>query len=74
MYLYKLTLKNRKTYIVESDYDMFDLLEIEIKFREWNSFKSAELMTTYIADKPFYTNRVVIKTSEIVGIEDYVEL
>ena len=69
MYLYKLTLKNRKTYIVESDYDMFDLLEKEIKLKEWNSFELAEAITTYIGNESYYTNRVVLKVSEIVGIE-----
>lgn len=69
MYLYKLTLKNRKTYLVKSDYDMFDLLEKEIKLKEWNSFELAEAITTYIGNESYYTNRVVLKVSEIVGIE-----
>jgi hypothetical protein len=69
MYLYKLVLKNRKTYLVKSDYDMFDLLEKEIKLKEWNSFELAEAITTYIGNESYYTNRVVLKVSEIVGIE-----
>lgn len=69
MYLYKLVLKNRKTYLVKSDYDMFDLLEKEIKLKEWNSFELAEAITTYIDNESYYTNRVVLKVSEIVGIE-----
>ena len=69
MYLYKLVLKNRKTYLVKSDYDMFDLLEKEIKLKEWNSFELAEAITAYIGNESYYTNRVVLKVSEIVGIE-----
>ena len=48
---------------------MFDLLEKEIKLKEWNSFELAEAITTYIGNESYYTNRVVLKVSEIVGIE-----
>ena len=67
MRYYKLILKNGLTYVIATDRDVLSLLKQNVNI--WNEFRLAEPNVTYIVDDKQHTNTVMVKTSEIAGIE-----
>lgn len=72
MYFYRIELSNQKIYIIKSDKTNIELLN-SIARNEWCDYLLAENKIVYVGSERIENNVVMIKSSEIVALEYYVE-
>lgn len=72
MYFYRIELSNQKIYIVKSDKTNIELLN-SMAEHEWCDYLLAEPKIVYVGSERIENNRVVIRSSQVVALEYYVE-